>query len=238
MSSLIDETELQKLIDGELDLPATKQLLELAETNSGQWRQIATAFVEDRIWQRSFQQLEHDSKPLNLNPPQPETAAKATPDRTSTAKGFPSWLALAAGLLLAAGVGFFAGSGISPEARTAGPANGLVANSNQLAPVTDRVLPKTDEMLAELTPEYELELTDAMGVGKSSVPIYSARRLNQLPLAQRNAFVATGPSEQEIQQLRRSGYQLQQNVDYLSGRLKDGRTFVVPVQTINLSSGQ
>ena len=95
-----------------------------------------------------------------------------------------------------------------------------------------------DVTLTDLTPEYELELTDAMGIGKSSVPIYSARRLNQLPQSQRNVFAATGPSEQEIQQLRQSGYRLQQDVDYLSGRLKDGRTFVVPVQTINLSSGQ
>lgn len=237
MSSKIDENELQKLVDGELDLPTTRQLLTSLDAKSDQWRRVATAFVEDRIWQRSFQQLDQESNPSNIDPPKPETAAKANSDRTSTGAGFPSWLALAAGLLLAAGVGYFAGSGISFDGDSE-PMTGLVANDHQPEPVAKTMPARPDMSLAQLKPEYELELTDAMGIGKSSVPIYSARRLNQLPEAQRNAFAATGPSEQEIRRLRQSGYRLQQDVDYLSGRLKDGRTFVVPVQTINLSSGQ
>ena len=237
MASQIDENEQQKLIDGELDLPATRRLLGSLDANSDQWRQIATAFVEDRIWQRSFEQLEQESNPSNIDPPKPETAAKVNLDRTSTGAGFPSWLALAAGLLLAAGVGYFAGSGVSMD-KVADPMEGLVATGNPSETVADPVTSGPDVTLAELTPEYELELTDAMGIGKSSVPIYSARRLSQLPQSQRKTLIATGPSEQEIQRLQQSGYRLQQNVDYLSGQLKDGRTFVVPVRTVNLSSGQ
>ena len=239
MSSKIDANEMQKLIDGELDLPATRQLLTSLDAKSDQWRRIATAFVEDRIWQRSFQQLEQESNPSKIDPPKPETAAKANLDRTSTSASFPSWLALAAGLLLAAGVGYFARSGLSlnRSADQSNLGNSIAKSSVAVGSPDDRVNTK-DVTLTDLTPEYELELTDAMGIGKSSVPIYSARRLNQLPQSQRNVFAATGPSEQDIQQLRQSGYRLQQDVDYLSGRLKDGRTFVVPVQTINLSSGQ
>ncbi len=235
MSSKIDENELQKLVDGELDLPATRQLLTSLDAKSDQWRRIAMAFVEDRIWQRSFQQLEQKSVASNIDPPKPETAAKANLDRTSTSAGFPSWLALTAGLLLAAGVGYFAGSGVAVN-ETASSTTGLVADNHQTDPTVGAA--DVDQTLAGLTPEYELELTDAMGIGKSSVPIYSARRLNQLPPSQRNVFAAAGPSEQEIRRLRQSGYRLQQDVDYLSGRLEDGRTFVVPVQTINFSSGQ
>lgn len=240
MSSPINETELQKLVDGELDLPAVKQLLHSTDANSNRWRQIATAFIEDRLWQRSFQGLEAPSQSTTVDPPKPNTAAKANPDRTSAKTGLPSWLALAAGLLLAAGVGFFAGTGgfLGGNSDHTDLANAADAASITISSPADWVEQTNGMTLAGLTPEYELELTDAMGIGKSSVPIYSARRLNQLPAAQRNAFAAAGPSEQEIQRLRQSGYQLQQNTDYFSGRLKDGRTFVVPVQTINLSSGQ
>ncbi len=237
MSSSINENELQKLVDGELDLAATRRLLNSAETNSDQWRQIATAFVEDRLWQRSFQQLELESESSDIDPPWPETAAKAIPNRTSTSVRFPSWLALAAGLLFAAGVGFYAGSdrSFNGEADHTSLAEAADAASVTGSSSADWL---PDVSLADLTPEYELELTDAMGVGKSSVPLYSARRLNQLPPSQRSVFAASGPSDQDLQRWRESGYQYRQNVDYLSGRLKDGRTFVVPVQTINVSSGQ
>lgn len=237
MSSSINQTELQKLIDGELDLAATRQLLKSAETNSAQWRQIATAFAEDRLWQKSFQQLESEVEPSNIDPPKPETAANAIPNRIFTSTRLPSRLALAAGLLLAAGVGFFAGSDRSFKSD--------VDRSNMLAAADDKQDTATDALtasdaitLADLSPDYELELTDAMGVGKSSVPLYSARRLNQLSPSQRGAFVASGPSDQDLQRWQQSGYQYRQKIDYFSGRLKDGRTFVVPVQTINVSTGQ
>lgn len=240
MSSKIDENELQKLVDGELDLPTTRQLLTSLDPNSDQWRQIATAFVEDRIWQRSFQELENNANPANIDSPKPKTAAEVNSDRTSTSAGFPSWLALAAGLLLAAGVGYFAGSGVSFNGFTdqADVKNSIAISSGTANFSDDDWVNRRDVAPTKLTPEYELELTNAMGVGKSSVPIYSARRLNQLPQSHRNALIASGPSEQDIQRLQQSGYRLQRDVDYLSGRLKDGRSFVVPVQTISVSSGQ
>jgi hypothetical protein len=236
MSSSIDKTELQKLVDGELDLASSRRLAKSAETDPSQWRQIATAFIEDRLWQKSFQRLDQDSNFSNMETLQSETAAKATPVRTPASVSFPSWLALAAGLLLAAGIGFYAGSSGSIDRRIDDATSGLVAVED--SPEAKNLMSKPKELtLADLKPEYELELTDAMGVGKSSVPLYSARRLNQLPQSQQSVF-AGGPSNQQLNQWRQSGYQLQQNVDYLSGRLKDGRSFVVPVQTINVSAGQ
>jgi len=237
MSSPIDESDLQKLVDGELELPAVKKLLRSTEVNSDQWRQIATALIEDRLWQRSFRELESPSKSSTIDPLKPGTAAETHPNRTSTKTGFPSWLAVAAGLFLAAGIGFFAGTGGFFEGNNQ-PMAGFFSAGNPTDSVNELATGANDFTLSELTPEYELELTDAMGMGKSSVPIYSARRLSQLPAAQRNAFAAASPSEQEIERLQQAGYQLQQDVDYFSGQLKDGRTFVVPVQTINLSSGQ
>ena len=236
MSSYLNETELQKLIDGELDLPATKRLLQSADATPSHWREIAVALVEDKLWQRSFQQAETHAQSSTDNfddtltraPPTPESTAEANPALTTGKPGPPWWLALAAGLFLAAGAGYLTGSRPTATIKT--------NSQNQIA--EGAIKGNRSVRAEEAQLEYQLELTDAMGIGKSSVPLYCARRVNALPPSQRSAFAAAGPSDQEIQRLQQLGYQLQQNVDYLSGRLKDGRTFVVPVQTINVSSGQ
>ena len=238
MSSSLNETELQKLVDGELDLPATKQLLKSAEAEPNHWRKIAVAFVEDKLWQRSFQLNDSLTQSVNKTPtrvaPKPEMTAKVNSAPTATKLSPPTWFALAAGLLLAVGVGYLAGS----KPFTKSDVTVATSTPTEQKNLAAGLLPVNTMTLADLQPEYQLELTDASGAGSRSVPLYSARKLNQLPQAERRSLAGTTLSDRQRQQLYQSGYQVQQNVDYLSGRLQDGRAFVVPVRTVNLSSGQ
>ena len=99
----------------------------------------------------------------------------------------------------------------------------------------DEATPK--QTLVDYRPDYHLELQDANGnpYFGSEVPLYSAAN------AQRAGIRLDQPSQipsEFVDRVNRNGYGIRQNLNYISGRLNDGRQFVVPVRTINLSPGQ
>ena len=51
-----DLLQMQRLVDGECDEAELRSLLLDAENQPDGWRQIATAFVEDKFWQTQFRQ--------------------------------------------------------------------------------------------------------------------------------------------------------------------------------------
>ncbi len=53
----LDTLQIDRLIDGELDSNARKELHLQAEETTGAWRQIALAYIESQHWQGSFSQL-------------------------------------------------------------------------------------------------------------------------------------------------------------------------------------
>ena len=53
----LETLQIDRLIDGELDANARRELHLQAEETTGAWRQIALAFIEAQHWQGSFSQL-------------------------------------------------------------------------------------------------------------------------------------------------------------------------------------
>ena len=85
-------------------------------------------------------------------------------------------------------------------------------------------------------PEENLgELASAGPVGP--VPLYSINSVEQLNQFNEQPNIPA-ISPEMLEQLAGSGYQMEQDVNYISGRLGDGRSFVVPVRTIRFLPGQ
>lgn len=85
-------------------------------------------------------------------------------------------------------------------------------------------------------PEEQLgELASAGPV--APVPLFTVKNAEQWKRLnkQRNQSAI---SPEMLKQLTGSGYQMEQDINYISGRLVDGRSFVVPVRTIRFLPGQ
>ena len=51
MNISLDESQLQRLVDGELDSKQRREFLMAMDDEPKHWREVALAFVEDRVWQ-------------------------------------------------------------------------------------------------------------------------------------------------------------------------------------------
>ncbi len=230
-----DPIQLQRLIDGELDFESTQAMLREAETSPRLWRTIATHFVEDQAFRKGFS-IPTGSTVATRDGVSSETAAGAT-------AGY-RFLALAASMLIAIGLGFLAGQNFD-TASTDGPSSTLAAYPDEGALVADNT-PSLDSLsndgnqiannqLVSYRPDYHLQLQDPNGnpVMDSEVPLYRPETARRLGVLENQAL----PPE-FVQQVFDRGYGVNQNVNYIAGQLNDGRRFVVPVQTIDFAPGQ
>lgn len=245
-----DPLTLQRLIDGECHLAEIRALLANAADHPEHWQHIATAFVEDQIWQRQFQSqvctpvIEPAPGEITDTDPQSKPIEKLRP-LTDWSHSFNriQWLAMAACLMLAAMTGYFVGQDRDGafDSSTEKVAGNSVLPAN---PALNTGLTPTPKFTpASLKADYSLQLVDGQGTPQGSIldgeiPLYavnSREQLNQFRQPQEDQFHV---SPETLQQLAGQGFQVRQNVDFISGNLKDGRTFVVPVRTINFLSGQ
>ena len=227
-----DPIQLQRLIDGELDRDSINRLLQSAESHSEQWRDIALSFVEDQIWKSEF--IDSTSEAQAMGPEQRNSVGgNAMPKSSAHGKldfwTVSQWLTLAAMLLVMLASGYYLGQSDDSSA-------GMdIANTVPSIDPGPNPGATQGTSMVNLRPEYHMQLQDPQGAyANTEIPLYDMTTARQM------GYQLQPPELPE--QLKRSwtssGYQLKQNVDYISGRLNDGRRFIVPVRTINLTSGQ
>ena len=227
---LINPIQLQRLVDGELGLDETRQILHKAERNPELWRLIGSTFVENQLWQSVFVtgQNQHSEAPLKNAPHRNSHVGHWTPIQ---------WLSLAATVLLSVSIG------------------SLVIDSGEVQPGVDSVagnvasVPEleSDERLQladtastvdlNQTPAlYRMQLQDDQGneFMDSELPLYSGRQAD----AERWMRDISSRSKSMGAPMVDSGYQLERNLKYLSGRLQDGRRVVIPVHAYEFTPGQ
>lgn len=228
---MMDPLKIQRLVDGELSRVETRNLLKLAQDDWQAWQEIAAAFIEDRVWQTEFQANSQDD--WGGNPPK-ETAPAPLPGQvsgsaTSFGHSTTRWLSIAASVLIALAAGFYLGQ-LSGTARVS-PAG--VADAAPAMP--DSTGAKNDLSVVNYRPDYHMQLQDDKGnLMNTEIPLYDAETALQAGYDMRPGRL----SDEARQMYVDSGFQVKQDIEYMSGRLQDGRTFVVPFQTINLSPGQ
>jgi hypothetical protein len=243
---------LQRLVDGECSKDEVTGILREADQQPGAWKAIATAFVEDQFWRRQFQSLESrpDAQHRNLSSVAPVgsggTNGSLLEAESAPPRGRPRfplyWLTLAATCAVAATIGFTAGKGT----RSGNPATyeslAQVNPSESIA--TEDVSSPTPRMTpASLKADHHLQLIDGQGFEQGMIPdgeiplyaIESPEEIAHIPTAG-NRVMPVAP--EVLARLRQQGFRLRQDVNFISGNLRDGRRFVVPVRTLMFVPGQ
>lgn len=232
--NLIEPLQLQRLVDGELDLDETRRLLQLAEGEPAAWRRIATTFVENRIWQSEF---------VDQSETEPENPARHTGDlKLQSTANVPVprswWMSLAASVALALSVGFLIGQRNHVSNNEVARADtDQIADSTGTNPVPFALAQAEQQGTGlDLNPAvYHMQLQDRNGNQylDSEIPLYVAKQNDDLRLLQDAKL-----PDSIRQQASDSGYQVQQGIRYVSGRLDDGRQFVIPIRNYRFSPNQ
>ena len=229
-----DPETLQRLVDGELEYSAVGQLIDLAQDNPESWRTMALSFIEDQQFRKSFESFAVASESDGLDR---VTTPLAKP-QTSTRFSALRILATAAGLAAALTIGFILGGNSDAPVQN---------NRNNLLTATtpDPIQTENAVTTADFEPECRMELMTAEGdpVG-SEVDLYRVEDFKKLlanpdsdaTFALQEVLADSGFTDDARTRLSRSGYLLDEDTRYVSGRLDDGRAFVVPIRSIRLNT--
>ncbi|MEL7498689.1 MAG: hypothetical protein AAFN77_13865 [Planctomycetota bacterium] len=258
----IDPITMQRLVDGELELEQVQQLIKEADICPAQWRSIATAMIEDRLWEQTLR-AQSNSDPLNVEAlpslladkkSEPASHSPSIPDpSTKPTGGASAWsphnhLLLAASLLLAIGFGYAINGLLNSER----PNSGTVANQTSTNEVHD---PSSSSSLAKSNsqnplkqptmtpavyrPDYHLEVPNSGKLLGSNdvdmadpVPLYAVKTADQLRLYRQQNFDQSKISPKLVRQMSKAGYLVQQDIEFISGDLNKDKSFFVPVRTI------
>ena len=264
---MIDEHTLQKLVDGELENNQIRILLRDADradsdANQAHWKQMAVAFVENQLMQKSFSDF---NSALSSSPSSAERAniLNASPARQKTVTGVSNralWTSILAASLLI-GVALLSRNFVfnSLTLTPSSIANGTTSITAGIDAVSDDnkkpLLPFDQRTLLALTPDHQLNpdlLPSTFGrKGQRQVPLYEAnrfdrRQLNQLrsndSAAKRAWFDQVMPTgsvdDQMVADCEKAGMFVDQEIEFLSGRLDDGRPYMIPYRSVRFSSGQ
>lgn len=209
-NELNQDVLIDRLVDGELSGEERRRLLESLERRPDGWRRCALAFLEAQTWREEFGLVAGERPPAKRDGKHIVTIATRTGSKASVAM---QWLAIAALVMLAFGIGWLQhGSG----ARLAStPSNGNASIAS--------VLPGPLKPADALT----LFARDKSGHTQSfQVPLVDANTLDQLYGVQ----FRTGLPESLRQQLENRGYQVQSHQKYAPLWLENGRPMIVPVE--------
>jgi len=256
----LDELTLQRLVDDELSHEQVRQLLAEVEfgDDPSNWKKIALAFTENQMFERAFCLEESALSGGDLSTVSQTNRVverpKGSRSKEVTRPNYWWASALAVSLLLAM-VAAYQVSTSSPQVGN----DQLVHSSSTDDPSVSLVAPKAIESfdrttLASYEPDHQLETKDinsaSIGKHNRSIPLYDVGRLNSKQLedlqgedraAREAMFSRVLPrtlSPELVQQLQQSGGLVDQNLEFISGRLDDGRSYVIPYRTIRFLPGQ
>ena len=219
MSGSIDELHLQRLVDGEMSATERCEVLASLDQQSGAWRDVALAFVEEQIWQHEVKSTQ--DIPVSTN----ERRFAST---LSTRGKLPAaaWIALATTILIAFFVSFRLGEwnqarrtpDREPKANDA--VDNFARNENghgQKNDVTSNHPSATYRLRIVLDDGRVIEL-----------PAYEASELQHVSW--------NSAPDERVDSLNRRlvelGYRLEYETEYLSGQLEDGRELIVPIRNV------
>ncbi len=249
--SNLDPMMLQRLIDGELTTEQVQEILSQAQASPWQWETIAVGFVENQAWQRALsstfdgQNSESNSSMGSVNVELGQNSAatsirsKATTKAADPKRALSPWWVMAASLLAAAAIGYMASQ---IQNRTL-PIDSIAVNDTN-----DEVSPETIDTpqltAAALTPDFHVEVPEDSGFAAvggqgfdNRIPVYRVTNADQLRQLRAQREIESAFPRSVIEQLSDSGYQIEQEVEFVSGQLDD-RSFVVPLRTIRFIPGQ
>jgi hypothetical protein len=218
--SLHDDALFDRLVDGELTGEERRRLLESLDTRPEGWRRCALAFLEAQSWREELGQVARAAHPLHdasEKPTElPSTASQPKTNRWVAAQ----LLAIAAGLVIAFGLGWMQhGRGI-PVADSTANTGEQIADAN---PAPSVPAPKPGKAGDALT----LYVRDETGrMQPVRVPLVDAGTLDE----QLGVKFQPGIPDALRNQLKDRGFTVQSKQQYAPLWLENGRPMIVPVE--------
>lgn len=234
----IDQSELDRLVDGQLTDPQRRDVLTRLEEEPDGWRRCALAFLEAQSWKEALGVLAgRSSEPVAPASPAPPRSA-----RRSTAWG--TLLAMAASFLLALGLGLVIRGGW--------PAGGGQAPSGDVA----ESQPPAAGLPAPVAPDEPVRLAaDAAPVAVSRAPAQRPWQMVRIPVRQQEGNVqwievpavasdrvddgwlsgTPAPLTPEVlRDLRAAGLDVRQSRQLVPMPMEGGGRVVVPVDDVDV----
>ncbi len=275
---MIDEHTLQKLVDGELGNDQIRSLLRDADDAGGDgnqslWKQMAVAFTENQLIQRSFGDFNAALDPArtsaedynSVNADSLNTTAADQKSALGSASRGAWAFVLAASLLIGAAI-LYQNAPSSEETLTrpsvakatspnASDTNEVASPSQSDSKNEETLLPFDRRTLLALTPDHQLppdQLPSAFGrKGLQEVPLYDAKRFDRQQLSQLQSndraakhawfdqVIPNGSVNDEmVADYEKAGMLVDQDIEFLSGRLDDGRAYMIPYRSVRFIPGQ
>ena len=217
-----DPIELQRLIDGELSLQEIQRVLETIDSDSIQWKAIATGFIENRMLESHFEAMEAVNTDSITVPDSRHSHATRLP---------PSWIwSLAASAMLTFSIGMLMGSTYLSNNTSTGSATNTVGSANRLASGGG-----ANTQTSTTPAVYRMQLEDQHGnqFVDTDIPVYQVDNFRDVGSHDFEEY-----SVDIRNKVRNSGFDLRQDVRYLGGQLRDGRRFVIPIRNTKFAPYQ
>jgi hypothetical protein len=216
------ETQIDRLVDGELSAADYRQLVAALDDEPGGWRRCALAFLE-------AQALRQELPGLRRSLEKSEERAIATPvERARAEAGFGvSWLAIAASFLVAFSLGLIAPRFFARQSQDDFASGNLQMPDETLPSVTPvNFDPRNLRNIGNL----QLVADDGAPGEVRQVPVYeSEQNLNDaLTGSFQGALPPMGPDLIDL--LRGHGYDVRHEQQYVPATLEDGRQMIVPLE--------
>lgn len=222
------ELQLQRLVDSQLNLEETLELLRLAEQEPDLWREIAAAFVEDQMWRAEIT-LEGQADSL-VDEERDDVASRGrSASAADSSQGPKFWMALAAAVVVGLGLGLIWDSQGNPSGGTMTPVVNQDTNPETVLPEDDdsHSQTPTPQMVSNFEPAHQLSMGEA-----GNVPLFTLDQAREMGFLKEQSL-----PQETVDQLRERGFQLEQDTQYISGKAQDGRRVLVPVRSVRLSRG-
>jgi len=227
------ERMIQRFVDHELDAEGRAQFLAAAEANPGLWREAVLSIVENRIYESVVKDTtvnkSNDAEAAVRGAGTAATRVSARPQRKSWWSAYgPQVLVTAASVLFVFALAMRfnpidtdALTNDSTASVTTGQADGQPDGRLEAEREESPLGPTGSQLVNE---PYRLQMNDM------DLPVYQDRELFRKEIQRQLGDLDPAL----VQRFVDKGYRLKPHVRYLSGRLADGRSVVMPVQSFQV----
>lgn len=229
---MIDPIRLQALIDGECSAAERCRFLQQIDSQPDQWRDVALALLEEQVFAK-------DIRATRGNEVQDSTIDMSVAahtvlreheisNRPSTKKGWRFGPVLAACLALSVGltIGRFVWRGDADSLLGNSSGNPMLVDNTSEKPATKAPLEFNQDEYERSLPVADLRSLNS----RYEIPIYDVNHVDPALVLAKRAYEV----ERAKEQLRRQGFDIVLQQNYLTGQLNDGRKVVVPIHEVGL----
>jgi hypothetical protein len=215
---LNEDILLDRLVDGELTADERRELLQSFDQRPEGWRRCALAFLEAQSWREELGQVARESAAATRETKSPVPSVGVS--RKSMWTTGAMWLAMAAGLLVAFGLGTMRREPGQMVANNSGVSADQVAST----PATSNAPAQSKSKQGDAVTLFVRDEGGRMNPVR--VPLVDASTLDK----ELGVQFKTGVPDDVRSQLKSDGYAVQTKRQYAPLWLENGRPMILPVE--------